>query len=349
MGFWSALPAVVKAAGISAGGSILSGILGNRAASGVSSGSRKADRAQRAYNQEWDIGIPFHKLGNDSRNQIFADSQTSLDMDREHANRSIADQYAMAKGEGATLQEFLGSPVPGGAGTGATSTMGNQASQMQASATQMAQQERQNRWQSSENAKNRNMQLLNTIVEAGQGLGNFLNTRRGQDVQTEGIQAQERNVKITAQANIKSSEISASAAKYVADTNREIADQRFGLDEQQYREITRPAAAAALGISKEQLKIAQNEVVTSGPEYQKFIKMASMSAENNVVFELMKRHNITLDSPEMDDVAWGNFLTDLAVVSPNSALGRLASDILRGAGFDADFVPSKGSRQSRAR
>lgn len=190
---------------------------------------RKINREERAYNEKWDIGIPFHKLGNQSREAIWSDVQRGQDMDTatnkirlgQQSAQQRADEvwkYNALKGEGATLQEIMGAPPAGGVSSSPGSggnVMGNQTSQMMANASQVAQQNMQMKWQSSENAKDRQLQLAKLAVEAGGSLGNILTERRGQDVSLTRTQMDNATKEITAEiaadASIKSSSITASA------------------------------------------------------------------------------------------------------------------------------------------
>ena len=203
-------------------GSTVAGLFGANQAKKSNQWQENAIREQRAYNEYMDIGIPFHKQSWESREAQIGQMKRGLHIDNEYANKRVADLYGMAKGEGATLQEFLGSPAAGGSGSGGGASqniLGTAQSQNQAAA-QISQQESQMKFQAQQNNLDRQTSLMQTAMETGTNLSGQLTQERGQDTQMNIAQLEaetkELTTQILADANITSASINAQASIKVA-------------------------------------------------------------------------------------------------------------------------------------
>lgn len=218
-----------------AGAAAITGIgsmLGNASSSKQTRKNRNEQRrqfdVQMQRMNDLDIGTPWHKLGNEAQQHYYDQTQRGHDMDRESANQSLRDQYAMAKAEGATLQEFLGSPAAGGGGggSGAASTLGNMASTQNAAAsqaqTQMASQKMALDHDARQRDADRQVEMASIAQQAGSTMGNLMSQGRGQDIQMRGqdmdftarqmeMETKKLTTQMLAEAQITSSSIQAKA------------------------------------------------------------------------------------------------------------------------------------------
>ena len=209
---------IVTASLITAGAGLAGGLLGNSSSNKQARKNRNEMKrqfdVQQARLDRYDIGVPWHHLGNNVKEQYFDQTQRGLDMERESQNQQLRDQYQMGQSIGLTPQEFMGSPVPGGnVSSGTANVLGNMASAQNQSAAQaqtdMAMQQQQMQWQSQENAADRALKYAELGQEAGSTLGNVYTAMSGQKNQMEIAELQ-------AAVNEQVAQIGAAAQTYSA-------------------------------------------------------------------------------------------------------------------------------------
>jgi hypothetical protein len=221
------------------------------------------------------------------------------------------DQYdwQMAKDRGLTPQEFYGSSASGGSSTsGSGAVLGN----------------------ASTNAN----------------IADKISRQEDRKIQERAQDTQLAAAKISADASIKSSEISAGANRYSSDKsyssstystniNKAIADQNFSLQSKSFKQVTLPAAAANLKKTEQETQVIINNVVTSTDKFKRSQLLLSMGVDNSVNTMLQKRFGVDITSQkQMQNLSEDQFRNVLAVfMAAGSHVNRELQGLLSSSPF----------------
>lgn len=163
-----------------------------------------------------------------------------------------------------------GAAGAGGGTTGTGQTLGNSASQLAQQTMQLGQQQQ-------ENEKNRENEIAKAEIQA---------------------ETAKEVASIQSGATRYSSDQSAQASRYQADTNKQIADNKLKLDRERFQYIDLPQAAAQLDLTKAQLSKTINEVATSHKDFVLYMKKLSMGLDNMVAEYLQGNYGFDVTKPE---------------------------------------------------
>ena len=227
-------------------------------------------------------------------NKIFGDpaKKGARIEDQSYVRRANFD-WSKAQERGLTAQEFYGSPAAGGSsgGSGSGQVLGNnQTAMMQKMADQQFQ------------AEQNELDRQNELDKAG----------------------------ISAEATLGSSKISAEASRYQAELQNAVEQGKLDLSQREFNEVTLPAAAEKLKLTREQTKKAINEVVTSTPKFQRSKILLQMGVDNTIQTALLQRFGIDITSKEemakLSDEQFQNVLSVL--IASGSASNRELQGVL---------------------
>ena len=107
-------------------------------------------------------------------------------------------------------------------------------------------------------------------------------------------QMQLQQTKMQTDAQIQAAQIGADAQLGVGMLNRASNIDRMNLDRDVYNNVTLPQAAENLNLTKEQVKKAINEVVTSSPKFVKQKILLQMGVENSIQTLVLNRHKLDI-------------------------------------------------------
>ena len=141
--------------------------------------------------------------------------------------------------------------------------------------------------------------------------------------------------------------INADAQKYSADQSRQatqdqvtgnvavqelrnlMEDRKINILEREFEEIRLRAAQASLDLTREQIKKAVNEVVTSTPKYQREMKLLSMGFDNTIQTMILNRAGVS-DPKDMSKLTEEEYEALLqTMLGHSSTLGRELKGIVQ--------------------
>jgi len=250
-------------------GSVVSGITGGI---GDAAGNAASGAVTNILGGGPETQPGFYDLSPQEQEKRWAGTTRGLEIDRASSNAQFWERASQVDAMGGTLQEFLGSPAAGGMSSSAGSNvMGNQIAQREQAA--MGQQ-----FEAEQRSLDRKTQLTKTAMDNQ-------TAQRGQDIQAS-------NTAATNQASVQTAQISAGAAKYMADTQNAINKRNVALGTRELTEIALPRAAAELKISEQKLKTEINNVATTDPKFVLNKLFMQMGPENQVATVLSMKYGI---------------------------------------------------------
>lgn len=210
-----------------------------------------------------------HQRKESARGHSRAMSQAEYGNELDNESYMLRDRYdwMKARKRGLTPQEFYGSAAAGGsATTGTNAVLGNQAMQ---------------RAQINADAyRNAMNQTLDAAVQL-----------RGQDMEMEKARLQADTAKET-------TGMQTDAQRYSAELVNDIANKNYRLAKQRLKQIEVPKLLAELKINERQYKILTNEIATSDPKFQLYMKKLSMGVDNMMVEFLQHSFGVNITDPK---------------------------------------------------
>ena len=221
--------------------------------------------------------------------------QITLGNEMDIANQKEMFDYRIQSGlnAGMTPYEMYMGPAAG-AGGGTTSsgqTLGNNAQSSSNANRELA---KRDLIASRENDKDRTVDLMKTVL---------------------GNQAQIKSAEIAAGATKGAAETHATASMYSADIQKKIADNKLQLSRDEYENIALPAAAENLKLTKEQLKVATNEVANTEHKWVRKKVLMQLGVDNGIQQLILNRTKYDITDPDsvgnMSDAEYEKVLNSL--------------------------------------
>jgi len=229
-------------------------------------------------------------------------------IDRNNNANYMGDKYDFWSAQGATPQEILGSPAAGGNPTTAMGqTLGNAGGQMALRNAQM-------KFQAQENEKNRLTELAKS--------------------------------KLSADASIASSTISADANRYGSDKTAETAANQLAQNWRIQTDASLPKLSADLRLTEQQILKAANDAQTSSAEFVRQMKLWGMSPQNVMSAMLTAGYPIDMDDVEgslkrMDPDVFNRMFID--ILAATSTAAREAAGVSKTVQLQPDLI-EEGAR-----
>lgn len=249
--------------------------------------------------------------------------------------RRERELYHRAVDRGLTPQEYYGSPAPGVSGPSGSmaATLGNAENQAAIAGSEIAAQAF---------GKSQDRAVL----------------KRGQDTQLAVAKlqagAQIESAKIGAGATKEAATITQTGQVAIARLRNLLEERKISLAEKEFDKVTLPAAEANIGLTREQIKVAVNQIATTTPEFIRGNILLQMGFDNTMQNMILKRHDVDPTSVKsMQSLSSEEFESLMTLMlGYSSAIGRETRGIASTAndlvsyilGLVKGFSPDQSSR-----
>lgn len=113
-----------------------------------------------------------------------------------------------------------------------------------------------------------------------------------------------------------------------------VEQQKVDLTRRQLEEVAIPAAAAQIGLTEEQIKVAINEIATSDPSFKREITLLTMGFDNTLQNMILRKNGVTLENMhKLSDEKYAALMAEMLGYS--SKIGRELRGVVQSA---ADLI-----------